>query len=237
MLKMKVDHASYEARHLRHCLQEPGWVAALADQFEQPYFRRLEERLALEAAEGHAIFPPRHLLFRALNSVPIASIKAVILGQDPYYTRGHADGLAFSVPPGTAAAQSCRNVLVEAGRDVGLGRRNNACLEIWADEGVLLLNTILTVREGKAHSHRSYGWRPFTDAVLRVVREQAPRSAILLWGGPARKRAGIFAGSRHKVIAASHPSNRSLAGFRNTSPFSRANAFLASVGRKPIKWR
>jgi uracil-DNA glycosylase len=236
MLAMEVDNASYAARDLRACLTEPSWIAALSEQFDLPYFRLLEQRLAGEAAE-HAIFPPRQLVFRALNAVPVTGVKAVILGQDPFPTRGHADGLAFSVALGAPAAQSSRNMLAEARRDVGLPLRSDACLQAWTEEGVLLFKTVLTVREGKAHSHRSFGWDPFTEAVLRVIRVQAAPSAILLWGRPARRRARLFAGSPHKVIEASHPSNRSLAQFRDTSPFSKANTFLESVGREPIRWR
>lgn len=217
-------------------LPEP-WAGPLADELAQPYLAGLAAFLAGEAAAGRRIYPAAADRFRALALTPPDAVKVVILGQDPYHGPGQAHGLAFSVPAGVRAPPSLRNIQREIARDLGLAVPANGCLEHWAAQGVLLLNSVLSVEVARAGSHARRGWERFTDAVIRAVDERARPSAFLLWGAYAQKKAAFVDTRRHLVLAAAHPSPLSAHnGFMGCGHFSAANAFLVANGRTPIDW-
>ncbi|EFH12126.1 uracil-DNA glycosylase [Pseudoroseomonas cervicalis] len=220
------------------------WRAALGPAFAMPLMDALAAFLQAERAAGKAIYPPEPLVFAALRHTPLARVKAVILGQDPYHRPGQAMGLSFSVPVGVRIPPSLRNIHRELAADCGLPAPDHGCLTRWADQGVLLLNTALTVEEGKAGSHARAGWHGFTDAVLRAVDARPDPVAFLLWGGHARQRAKLLTGTRHRLLESDHPSPlaaaqaaRSASPFAGSRPFSRANDFLRAQGRDPVDWR
>lgn len=211
-----------------------GWDAALtAERLAGPMgFQRAER------AAGRRIFPPEPQILRALDLTPLDSVRVVILGQDPYHGAGQAHGLAFSVPDGVRQPPSLRNILRELRDDLGIVPARHGNLESWARQGVLLLNTVLTVAEGSAGAHRGRGWEALTDAVISAASAEAPPSVFLLWGAPAQAKAALVDASRHLVLAAPHPSPLSAyRGFFGSRPFSRANAFLVAHGRPPVDWR
>ena len=192
----------------------------------------LDDRLA----EGAVIYPARVL--RALEGTAPPDVKVVILGQDPYHGPGQAHGLCFSVPPGIALPPSLRNVYKELRDDLGIDPPDHGCLDAWSEQGVLLLNTSLTVRAGQAASHQGKGWERFTDAVIRAVNEQEKPVVFILWGSYAQRKAAFVDTKRHLVLRSPHPSPLSAHnGFFGTRPFSKANAFLEKHGRQPIDWR
>ena len=212
------------------------WRAALADAIADPSFTQLGALVEQEYAEGD-VYPPRDLIFEALRRTPLASVRAVIVGQDPDPTVGQAHGLAFSVPPGVKRPLSLRNVLIELAADMKMPVPEGGSLGPWAEHGVLLLNTVLTVRAGKAGSHAGRGWEPFTDAVIRAVAAQPRPIAFLLWGRRAQKKAALISDPPHVLICAAHPSPLSAKrGFRGSAPFSRANDALTDLGCSPIDW-
>lgn len=216
------------------------WRAALAPEIGAPSFRDLVEFVVDERARADtAIYPPESKVFTALWLTPLASVRAVILGQDPYHGEKQAHGLAFSVPVGVTAPPSLRNILAELGTDLQLPGQTGGSLEPWARHGVLLLNTVMTVSQGSANSHKEKGWEPFTDAIIRVVAAKQAPVAFLLWGRAAQRKRGLING-RHVVITASHPSpfsaTRGQTPFRTSRPFSAANAQLAALGQPPIDW-
>ncbi|MFO1107337.1 MAG: uracil-DNA glycosylase [Amaricoccus sp.] len=207
----------------------PGRDALLAGPMD---FQRAER------AAGKRIFPPEPQILRALALTPLAALKVVILGQDPYHGAGQAQGLAFSVAPGSRLPPSLRNIFRELEADLGIPVPSTGDLEPWARQGVLLLNTVLTVEEGRAGSHRGRGWEALTDALIAAASAEAPPSAFLLWGAPAQAKAGLIDPIRHRVLTAPHPSPLSAhRGFFGSRPFSQANAFLAAQGRAPVDWR
>jgi uracil-DNA glycosylase len=217
-----------------------NWRTALAPAIAAPSFRRLVDFVAAERARTDtAIYPSESEVFTALRLTPLASVRAVILGQDPYHGKGQAQGLAFSVPSTQGIPPSLRNILDEWDSDVGGMRPLGGSLERWACHGVLLLNTVLTVREGYANSHRGKGWERFTDAIVRAVADNERPVAFLLWGRAAQRKVRLING-RHVVIRASHPSplsvTRGQTPFRTSRPFSTANAKLAALGQPPIDW-
>lgn len=215
------------------------WRTLLGEAWRAPAMAALGDFLAAEEQAGTRVFPPRGERLRALALTPPERVKAVILGQDPYHRPGQAHGLAFSVPPGVAPPPSLRNIFRAIAADLGSGLPPHGCLEAWAQRGVLLLNSALSVAEGRPGSHRGRGWEGFTDTVLRAVAAARP-TAFLLWGGPAQARAaGIaeLAAPRHLVLAAPHPSPLSAwRGFLDCRHFSQVNAWLAAQGREPIDW-
>jgi uracil-DNA glycosylase len=217
------------------------WQVALAPAIEAPSFRQLAEFVASERARTDTVvYPPESDVFNALRLTPPASVRAVILGQDPYHDEGQAHGLAFSVPTGTKPPPSLRNILAEWQADTGLGPAQNGSLEPWACHGVLLLNTVLTVRRKSANSHHGMGWEDFTDAIIRAVASRPDPIAFLLWGRAAqKKRPGIA--ERHVVIESSHPSglsaNRGATPFIGSKPFSRASRHLEALDGAAIDWR
>lgn len=213
----------------------PAWAAALASA--APEIASVGARVAAARAAGVAIAPSPADVYRALALTPPEAVRVVLLGQDPYPTPGHADGLCFSVRPGVALPRSLRNVFREMVDDLGVPMPTTGSLEPWALQGVLLLNTCLTVEEGRAHAHAGWGWDAITDAVVDAVSSQPGPVVFLLWGRHAQAKAKRIA-PRHVILPAAHPSPLSAhGGFFGARPFSRANAALAAAGRGTIDWR
>lgn len=212
------------------------WNPHLRSQFEQPYWVELQEFVAGERARG-PVYPPEDLVFAALHRTPLSTVKVLILGQDPYHGPGQAHGLCFSVPDGVTAPPSLRNIFIELHDDLGLEIPANGNLQRWADNGVLLLNTTLTVRAGVAASHQNHGWERFTDEVIRVVDQQTAHTVFILWGASARRKVSLIDRSRHTILQSAHPSPLSAhRGFFGSRPFSRANEALRAAGREPVDW-
>ena len=215
------------------------WQSALAAEFTQPYWQTLQGFLAREQAAGKTLLPPQAMRFNALQATALDKVKVVILGQDPYPTLGHAHGLSFSVLPDVKPLpRSLQNINKELLEDVGVVNRQTGCLQAWANQGVLLLNTVLSVEVGQAGSHQKRGWERFTDAVIQAVNQQTQPVVFVLWGGHAQKKAALIDESRHLIIQSAHPSPLSARrGFFGSKPFSRANVFLQAEGREGINWQ
>ena len=218
---------------------EPGWKAALAHEFAQPYMHELREFLKAEGAAGKKIYPPAKDIFNAFNFTPLSQVKVLLLGQDPYHGAGQAHGLCFSVQRGTPPPPSLKNIYKEIATDLNIPAPKTGDLTRWAEQGVMLLNTVLTVEEGKAASHRNRGWEQFTDAVIRILAEQKRPLVFLLWGAFAQGKAAMVpAKSPHKIFKAPHPSPLSAHnGFFGCRHFSKTNQQLAAWGEKEIDWR
>ena len=213
------------------------WKTLLQSEFSSDYFIALKEFLAQEMKD-HQIFPPKEKIFAAFGVTPYAKVKVLLLGQDPYHDDGQAHGLCFSVMPGVRLPPSLRNMFKELDADLGIPCSDNGCLEHWASQGVLLLNTVLTVRAHEAASHQGRGWEKFTDAVIRAVNNRAEPVVFVLWGGHAQKKAALIDSSRHVVISGAHPSPLSAyRGFFGSRPFSKINQSLIQSGYTPIDWR
>lgn len=214
----------------------PGWNTLLAPYVRQPWYRDLSTFVDGERRR-HVVLPAPDQTFRALALTPPEKARVLILGQDPYPTPGHAHGLAFSVPAGVRPPASLRNILAEMRSDLGVPAPATGCLVPWARQGVLLLNTVLTVRAGAPNSHAGRGWEQFTDAVIRVLASRNARVVFVLWGAHAQRKAALVDHDRHAIIAASHPSPLSARrGFFGSRPFSRVNAELVASGQAPIDW-
>lgn len=210
-------------------------MVALAGEMAESYYRSLTLFVEQERAQ-HAVFPAAHDTFTALRLTPPADVRVVILGQDPYHGPGQAHGLAFSVPPGVAIPPSLRNVFAELRNDIGCATPLSGTLEPWARDGVLLLNTTLTVRAGVAGSHAGRGWETFTDRIIAMLGERTEHCVFMLWGRHAGRKAPLIA-DHHTVITSAHPSPLSAHnGFFGSRPFSRANAALVAHGQQPINW-
>lgn len=211
------------------------WKGLLEPEHEQPYYKKLKAFLAEEAAAGYTIFPPRDLILNAFRLTPFEETKVVILGQDPYHGVGQAHGLAFSVQGNTPLPPSLQNIFKELKEDVGV-QRTKGDLTGWAQQGVLLLNTVLTVRQGEAHSHANHGWEIYTDQAIRLLSEHAKQPVIfLLWGNPAQRKEALVDTARHKVLKAAHPSPLSAyRGFFGCKHFSKVNGLLGARGA--IDW-
>lgn len=218
----------------------PSWQHALRGEFEAEYMANLFAFLAAKEALGKQMYPPENQWFEALRLTPLDAVKAVILGQDPYPGAGKAHGLAFSVQPGVAVPASLRNVYKELQSDLGIRIATHGHLRYWAEQGVLLLNTLLTVEQGKPMAHKNRGWERFTDAVIAAVHAQNNPVVFMLWGDKAKAKAtDISAKGRHLVLATSHPSSMGGAahrGFFGCKHFSQCNAFLEQHGRATIDW-
>ena len=215
----------------------PSWLEALREEFDQPYVAELKRFLMAERDAGKRIFPAGSNWFRALDLTPLDEVKVVILGQDPYHGPGQAHGLCFSVPDGVRPPPSLVNIYKELEADLGIPRPAHGFLEHWARQGVLLLNSVLTVEMGLAASHRERGWERFTDAVIRAVNARAEPVVFMLWGSYAQTKAAFVNASRNLVLKAPHPSPLSAhSGFLGCGHFSKANAFLEAHGRGPINW-
>lgn len=217
---------------------EPSWKDALRDEFDKPYMNALRNFLQQEKALGKTVFPPGPLIFNALNLTPLDRVKVVILGQDPYHGPGQAHGLCFSVQPGIAVPPSLQNVYKELKRDLNLDMPAHGCLERWAEQGVLLLNTSLTVEQGRAGSHAKVGWQSFTDRIIEVASAERPHLAFMLWGAHAQGKSPLIDPTKHLLLKSVHPSPLSAhRGFLGNGHFSRANQFLRQHGMSPIDWR
>lgn len=215
-----------------------SWRAHLGAELQAPYMRKLREFLAAEKAARKVIYPHSSDWFRAFELTPLEKVKVVILGQDPYHGPNQAHGLCFSVRPGQRVPPSLVNIYKELADDLGVRPVSHGCLESWARQGVLLLNTSLTVEQGRAASHRGRGWETFTDRAIAAVSAKAEPSVFLLWGSPARQKKALVDTSRHLVLESPHPSPLSAhRGFFGNHHFSRANAFLEQHGRTPIDWQ
>jgi uracil-DNA glycosylase len=198
---------------------------------------QLKAFLLEEKQRGKSIFPRGPEYFRALDLTPLSDVKVVILGQDPYHGQGQAHGLCFSVQPGVRIPPSLVNIYKELQSDLGIAPARHGFLESWAKQGVLLLNSVLTVEESRAASHQGKGWERFTDAVIRTVNDECNAVAFMLWGSYAQKKAAFVDASRHLVLKAAHPSPLSAHnGFLGSKHFSKANAYLKANGREPIDW-
>ena len=217
---------------------DPSWLEAVGDQLETPALQSLRAFLAAEVAAGRGFFPPGRLVFNALRLTPLEAVSVVILGQDPYHGRGQAMGLSFSVPAGVPPPPSLRNIFTELGTDIGLPTPTTGDLTPWAERGVLLLNSVLTVTPGSPASHAGKGWEAFTDRVIAELSARRDGIVFLLWGRYAQQKGVIVDTARHHVLAAAHPSPYSASnGFFGCRHFSRANALLEGSGRTPVDWR
>ena len=214
-----------------------SWQAAIGDAFDTSGMHGLAAFLTAERAAGKRVFPADALTFAALRRTPLDRVRAVIVGQDPYHRPGQAMGLSFSVPPGVPVPPSLRNIHKELADDMDVPTPGHGCLTAWADRGVLLLNTSLSVEEGRAGSHARAGWQRFTDRVIAAVNARDVPVAFLLWGGHAGKKAAMLDGSRHLVHLSEHPSPlAAYRGFFGSRPFSKTNAFLRSHDVAEIDW-
>jgi uracil-DNA glycosylase len=214
-----------------------SWKTPLLPEFSSPYMTALRQFLVDEKANGRRIFPKGSEYFRALDLTPLDKVRVVILGQDPYHGEGQAHGLCFSVRPGVRTPPSLVNIYKELEADLGIPRAGHGFLEHWAEQGVLLLNSVLTVEMARAAAHQGKGWERFTDAVIRLVNEKPDPVVFMLWGSYAQKKAAFVDTSRHLVLKAPHPSPLSAhSGFLGCRHFSKANAFLESNGMTPIDW-
>lgn len=215
----------------------PSWLQALQDEFSQPYMQQLRDFLRQEKQQ-HTIYPPGPLIFNALNSTPLDNVKAVIIGQDPYHGPGQAHGLCFSVPRGVPIPPSLRNIYKELHDDLGIAPANHGNLQSWAEQGVLLLNAVLTVRQGQAGSHQGRGWETFTDRVIEHVNSHCQNVVFFLWGSYAQKKGQCIDSQRHCILRAPHPSPLSAhRGFFGSRPFSQANHWLQQHRLAPIDWQ
>lgn len=215
----------------------PQWLERLSGEFDKPYMSDLRQFLLTEKLAGKEIFPPGDEIFAALNHTPFDKVKVVIFGQDPYHGPGQAHGLCFSVRPGVALPPSLVNIYKERFADLGLPPSEHGFLTSWADQGVLLLNSVLTVECHMAASHKDRGWEQFTDKVARVIDAEHPGAAFILWGSYAQKKGAFINRDRHLVIESPHPSPLSASrGFFGSRPFSRVNEWLESHGQAPIDW-
>jgi uracil-DNA glycosylase len=212
-----------------------AWRSALMPHLGPDIVAGLEEFVAGEYAR-RTVYPPLPDLFRAFRLCPVDDARVLILGQDPYHGPGQAHGLSFSVPPGVAVPPSLRNIFRELRDDLGVAAPASGDLTGWAVQGVLLLNTVLTVRAGQPGSHAGRGWEHVTDAAIRALSARPERVVFLLWGVAAGRKAGLVTGGRHVVLPAGHPSPVNARRFLGSRPFSAANAALAAAGREPVRW-
>lgn len=216
---------------------DPSWLAVIGDEFDKPYMQKLRAFLQQEKKQGKVIYPPGSLWFNALNSTPFEKVKVVILGQDPYHGAHQAHGLCFSVPQGIPPPPSLQNIFKEIRSDLGLPIPAHGCLQYWSDQGVLLLNAVLTVEDGKAAAHQGKGWEIFTDAVVASLNEKRENLVFLLWGSYAQKKGAIIDSRKHCILQSPHPSPLSAhRGFLGNRHFSQCNHYLKTQGREEIDW-
>lgn len=214
------------------------WLNHLRSEFEQAYMHELSQFLRSEKASGKVIYPPGEEIFFALNSTPPHAVRVVILGQDPYHGPGQAHGLSFSVPQGVAIPPSLRNIYKELKADIGFEIPDHGNLQHWAEQGVLLLNSVLTVQAGQAASHQGRGWEKFTDAIVAAINRHCAPCVFMLWGKYAQRKGATIDAEKHLVLRSTHPSPLSAhAGFLGCRHFSQANAWLEAQGRGAIDWQ
>ena len=216
---------------------ETTWRPVLIAETEKPYWKPLQQFVKGER-QKYTVFPPDKEIFATLHLTPYEKVSVLILGQDPYHEAGQAHGLCFSVRPDVAIPPSLQNIYRELHDDLGCRIPNNGCLMPWAEQGVLLLNAVLTVRAHQANSHQGKGWENFTDAIIRAVNDKSDRVVFVLWGAYARKKAPLINTARHVIIQSAHPSPLSAAnGFFGSRPFSKINAALREAGQPEIDWQ
>ncbi len=217
---------------------EASWKAALGNEFQQPYMQQLRRFLRKEKDLKKIIYPKSADIFKAFEYTPIDKVKVVILGQDPYHGVGQAHGLCFSVPPTIQLPPSLQNIYKELEEDVGTIPVKHGCLVAWAKQGVLLLNSVLTVEKGLAASHQGQGWEKFTDKVISLLNQQERPIAFVLWGSYAQRKGEVINAQKHLIIKSVHPSPLSVyRGFFGSKPFSKINHFLKKTGQTPIDWQ
>lgn len=215
----------------------PAWQQVLSEEFDTEYMAQLRAFLQQEKRDGQEIYPPGAQMFNALNTTPFDHVKVVIIGQDPYHGPGQAHGLSFSVPAGVRPPPSLQNIFKELHRDLGLTFGRDGDLTVWAEQGVLLLNAVLSVRARQANSHQGRGWERFTDAVIDRLNRERSGLVFLLWGSYAQKKGALIDRERHCVLTAPHPSPLSAhRGFIGCGHFSAANDYLQRQGMSPIDW-
>ena len=213
------------------------WENLLADELQKDYYQELRKFLISEY-RSKKIFPDMFDIFNALHFTSYADTKVVILGQDPYHEPNQAHGLSFSVLPKVPPPPSLQNIFKELQTDLGCKIPNHGCLKFWAEQGVLLLNTVLTVRAHSANSHRGHGWEIFTDKIISLLNDREKPIAFILWGRPAREKKSMITNPKHFIVESAHPSPLSASkGFFGSRPFSKVNNFLVSVGESPIDWQ
>ena len=213
------------------------WAAALKEEYAKPYYKDLYLKL-IDEYKKYVIYPPSDDIFNAFHLTPLHDVKVVILGQDPYHNVGQAHGLCFSVKPEVEAPPSLVNIYKELQTDLGCYIPDNGYLVKWARQGVLLLNTVLTVRAHQPNSHQNIGWEEFTDAAIKVLDRQDSPMVFMLWGGPARRKKSMLRNPKHLILEAPHPSPLSAyRGFFGCRHFSRANEYLQFYGLEPIDWQ
>lgn len=214
------------------------WLNHLKSEFQEPYMESLSAFLRAEKASGKIVYPQGKNIFAALNCTPLDAVKVVIIGQDPYHGPGQAHGLSFSVPHGIAIPPSLRNIYKELVTDIGIAPPTHGNLAAWAEQGVLLLNAVLTVQHANAGSHQGKGWERFTDRVIEIVNQHCEHMVFLLWGAYAQKKGRAIDRARHLVLQAPHPSPLSAhRGFLGSAHFSKANEYLHAHAKTPIDWQ
>ncbi|MFY4776072.1 uracil-DNA glycosylase [Metabacillus sp. RGM 3146] len=217
-------------------LLQNDWQPLLETQFQEPYYIKLREFLKQEYQSG-TTYPDQYDIFNALHCTSYEEVKAVILGQDPYHGHGQAHGLSFSVTPGVKIPPSLRNIFIELEDDIGCSAPGHGSLIKWAKEGVLLLNTVLTVRSGEANSHKGIGWERFTDEIIQVLNKREKPVVFILWGKHAQVKTEMIDSNKHFIIESPHPSPFSASrGFFGSKPFSKTNAYLKEMGLNEIDW-
>lgn len=216
---------------------ESGWKSALAGEFALPYFNQIKQFLLKEKQAGKTVYPPGKLIFNAFDSTPFDKVKVVILGQDPYHQPGQAMGLCFSVPRDIRTPASLQNIYKEINRNLGYPNPGHGDLSPWADQGVFLLNAMLTVEKGNAGSHSKIGWQRFTDAVIKTLSDQKEGLVFLLWGNFAKSKKALINEKKHTVLEAAHPSPLAGNRFQGCGHFSKTNNMLIQQGQDPIDWK
>jgi len=215
----------------------PSWKSRIGGEFEQEYMQNLRQFLIREKQAGKIIYPEGKNIFNAMNLLPFEDVKVVIIGQDPYHGPGQAHGLCFSVLPGVEPPPSLKNIFREIQTDLGIPPANHGCLQSWAQQGVLLLNSVLTVEQNRAASHQGKGWERFTDAIIKTLNSEHSGLVFLLWGSYAQKKGAIIDKERHLVLQSVHPSPLSAhRGFFGNKHFSKANAYLQGQSKTPVNW-
>ena len=216
---------------------EESWKRVLEEEFEKPYFQALVAKLHEEKRQGRTIYPPGPLIFNAFNTTPFDKVKVVLIGQDPYHGPGQAEGLSFSVPHGVPCPPSLQNIFKEISTDIGADMsHHDGSLQGWAEQGVFLLNAVLTVRSGEPTSHSRIGWAEFTDAVIKTLSDKRQGLVFLLWGNFARSKKLLIDSTKHTILEAAHPSPLARGAFFGCRHFSLTNEALASQGLSPIDW-
>lgn len=216
---------------------EESWKELLKEEFEKPYFQNISNFLRSEISAGKTIYPPGKLIFNAFDKTPVSKVKVVLLGQDPYHNPGQAMGLSFSVPRNMPVPPSLRNIYKELAEDRGGTIPTHGDLTTWAEQGVLMLNAMLTVEKNKAGSHQKIGWQSFTDAVLQRLSNERSNLVFMLWGGFAKKKKDLIDGSKHLILEAAHPSPLARGAYFGSKHFSKANQYLKAQGMEEINWR